>query len=284
MLDATRKRNHRADPRSRRGRRRGAGAHPHVTATHAEELASIGLLAARHGDRRCWAALDDALRAARRADAPRLLAFVAVARAEASWLELRSVAVAAETENAYARAIELQDRWLAGELAVWRRRAGIPGEAPAWLHPAHALELAGEFRRAARERGCPYEAALVLGCAPYPDCTREALVELRNLGALVAAAAIEARLSSGHSHARQGVPSQNANPGGLTDRQLEVLRLIALGLRNGEIAERLVVSEKTVHHHVAAIFGKLGVRNRVQAAAEAQRLDIRAPRLIRGED
>jgi DNA-binding NarL/FixJ family response regulator len=64
------------------------------------------------------------------------------------------------------------------------------------------------------------------------------------------------------------------NPAGLTARELEVLGLVAEGLRDSEIAERLVLSERTVGHHVSAILRKLRVRNRGQAAAEAVRLGL----------
>jgi DNA-binding NarL/FixJ family response regulator len=53
-----------------------------------------------------------------------------------------------------------------------------------------------------------------------------------------------------------------------------VLALVAEGLGNAEIADRLVVSRKTVDHHVSAILRKLGVRSRGQAAAQAGRLGI----------
>jgi DNA-binding NarL/FixJ family response regulator len=50
-----------------------------------------------------------------------------------------------------------------------------------------------------------------------------------------------------------------------------VLALLADGLRNAQIADRLVVSERTVGHHVSAILRKLDVRTRGEAAAEAMR-------------
>ena len=53
-----------------------------------------------------------------------------------------------------------------------------------------------------------------------------------------------------------------------------MLALVAQGLRNAEIAERLFVSERTVHHHVSSILRKLGVQTRGQAAAQAQQLGL----------
>ena len=53
-----------------------------------------------------------------------------------------------------------------------------------------------------------------------------------------------------------------------------MLELVADGLRNGEIAERLVLSERTVDHHVSAILRKLGVRTRGEAGANAIRLGL----------
>ena len=56
------------------------------------------------------------------------------------------------------------------------------------------------------------------------------------------------------------------NPSGLTDRQLAVLALVAEGLTNAEIADRLVLSRRTVDTHVAAVLAKLDVRSRRDAA------------------
>jgi DNA-binding NarL/FixJ family response regulator len=67
------------------------------------------------------------------------------------------------------------------------------------------------------------------------------------------------------------------NPVGLTSREMEVLHLVAEGLRNADIAGRLVLSPRTVDHHVSSVLNKLGVRSRAAAGRAALALGVIAP-------
>ena len=105
---------------------------------------------------------------------------------------------------------------------------------------------------------------------------RAAHEELQRLGAAAAVKIAAARLRElGERRIPRG-PHQatRENPANLTAREVEVLGLVAQGLRNTDIAARLFISEKTVDHHVSAILRKLGVANRARAAQEAARLGI----------
>ncbi len=64
---------------------------------------------------------------------------------------------------------------------------------------------------------------------------------------------------------QEGAGTATALPGDLTPREAEGLRLVAQGVSDREVAARLVVSPRTVHAHLAAIYGKLGVTSRTQA-------------------
>jgi DNA-binding NarL/FixJ family response regulator len=106
--------------------------------------------------------------------------------------------------------------------------------------------------------------------------TLTALRALEDLDADAAAALVRQRLTAlGVTRVPRGAAATTrTNPAGLTDRQLAVLTLLADGLTNAEIAVRLVVSVRTVDHHVAAVFDKLDVRSRREAAIAARAMGL----------
>jgi DNA-binding NarL/FixJ family response regulator len=71
-------------------------------------------------------------------------------------------------------------------------------------------------------------------------------------------------------------PGDEPAPHGLSEREREVLELIATGATNGEIASRLYLSPHTVKEHTSSVYRKLGVRNRAEAVQRAQRLGLTA--------
>ncbi len=241
-------------------------------------LVTLGLVRARRGDPGAWAPLDEAMSLARPRHELQWIAPVAIARAEAAWLEGRNEGAIAETEVAYEDAKHLDSWYLAG-LSYWRWRAGSDEPIPSVGEEQYRLEMAGDWA-AASERwaagGCVYSTAYALMDADDDAVLQRALGQLQALGAKPAAAIFARKL---RERGALNVPrghraTTRANPANLTPRELEVLTLLADGLHNSEIADRLFLSEKTINHHVSAILRKLGVPNRMQAVIEATRLGI----------
>jgi DNA-binding CsgD family transcriptional regulator len=243
-------------------------------------LTTRGLIRARRGDPDASEPLAEAHQYAGPTGELVQISPETAARAELAWLGGANATVARITEPALELGIELGIAWVVGELAYWRWQAGIDEQLPtALLAEPYRLSMTGDWAGAAqlwREIGCPYEAALALGGADEEPALRQALDELRDLGARPAAAIVARRLRAlGVRGVPRGPrPSTQANAAGLTTRELEVLALVAEGLRNAEIAERLIVTRKTVDHHVSAILRKLDAPTRGQAAAAAIRLGL----------
>jgi LuxR family maltose regulon positive regulatory protein len=96
---------------------------------------------------------------------------------------------------------------------------------------------------------------------------------LAYVGELLAAFAVEAGMPSALGSERARVAGAGlVEP--LSERELEVLRLVAAGLTNQAIADRLFIALSTVKSHTNSIYGKLGVRNRTQAIAQARAMDL----------
>jgi predicted ATPase/DNA-binding CsgD family transcriptional regulator len=241
-------------------------------------LVVLGWVRVRRGDPGSAALLDEARDLALATGELQRIAPVAAARAEAAWLRGDQEQCLAEARVGYELALTHTYLWKLGELSLWMWRAGGLTSVPGPIAEPFARQIAGDWRGAAAlwaQIGCPYEQALALADGDAAGM-RNALGLFERLGAQPAMNLVLRRLR------QQGVggiprgprPSTRTNQAGLTTRQLEVLRLMAEGLSNAEIASRLFTSPKTVEHHVSAVLAKLGVHSRAQAISAAHHLEL----------
>lgn len=240
---------------------------------------ALGRALTRLGEQGAGDALDQALELARPEGVLNRLGPVRAARAEHAWLLGDLDRARAEARACLDLAIETRHPWIAGELLSWLVRCGESVDAPDWISRPFALGIAGEWRAAAEEwtrLGYPHEAALALADSPDAEDRMAAVAEFERIGANALSRTVQGMLRrSGVRGVRRGPrASTRGNPANLTEREVEVVKLIAAGLRNAEIARRLFLSPKTVDHHVSSILSKLGVASRFDAAREAERLAL----------
>jgi DNA-binding CsgD family transcriptional regulator/tetratricopeptide (TPR) repeat protein len=248
------------------------------TSNRTPALLVLGQVRARRGDPGAQAALDEARAMAMdatvlRAGAMDNFVCIAAARAEWRWLQGDRAGCVAEASEGLQQALKHPYPWYIGDVAIWLWRGDALHEAPAKAFSPFALQIVGDWRAAAdawERLGCPYEQALALLDGDVA-AQRDGLAIFERLGAAPAAEITRHRL---RASGVRGLPrgprlATQANPAGLTPRQFEILLLLAEGLRNGEIAERLSTTPKTVEHHVSAILAKLQAHSRSEAVSIA---------------
>ena len=176
--------------------------------------------------------------------------------------------------------LRLDHTWAGGDLALWLWKLGELSATPEGVAEPYRLVMEGKPAEAAtilEAKGIPYQRALAL---MHGDQTAqlEALEVLETLGATAVADKLRQSLRN------QGVtvPRRKTQRTGLgvrlTARQVEVLSLLAEGLSNVDIADRLFLSPRTVEHHVAAVMSKLNASTRDQAVATAAEQGLLASR------
>jgi ATP/maltotriose-dependent transcriptional regulator MalT len=149
----------------------------------------------------------------------------------------------------------------AAEGALRRAKADPPGAIACFERAAGLYQTSGAPYETARAQ---VEGAELLAAAGQPQAAarlaRQAVAAFKKLGATYDEARARRRLQP--AGPRAGSPA-------ITGRQLEILRLVAKGMSNAEIAARLRLSDHTVKRHVANVLGKLGVSSRAAAVAQA---------------
>ncbi|MEO8523846.1 MAG: AAA family ATPase [Caldimonas sp.] len=235
-------------------------------------LVALGRIRARRGQEGVDEVLDEALELALASGTLQHIAPVRAARAEAANLRGDKAAAVDEAEAALAMSVKHRHAWFAGELAYCMARSGRPMAVPTLCAEPFALQMAGRWAKAAtawETLGCPYEHARALSEGDAA-AQLDALKRFEKMGAKPEADELRRRLRAGGSSVPRGSRSSTQmNPYGLTSREVEVLRLLCEGLKNAAIAERLVRSVRTVDHHLAAVYAKLGVATRTEALAAA---------------
>jgi DNA-binding CsgD family transcriptional regulator len=199
---------------------------------------------------------------------------VSAGKAEYFWLQNKLDDMADELNLIYTKVKKSNNPWAIGEIAFWLWKAGHLTEIPNLIATPFLLQIKGDWQGAADEwkkLSCPYEEALALADGDE-DSKRKALTILESLGAAATINLLKQQMrESGIKKIPKGPrKTTKHNPAGLTERQMDVLKLLTKGLSNSEIASNLFISSKTVDHHISAILSKLNLHSRTEAAAFAQ--------------
>jgi DNA-binding CsgD family transcriptional regulator/tetratricopeptide (TPR) repeat protein len=242
-------------------------------------LPALARLLVRRGDHGAEEMLARAQAYAARANSLYELVPALMAAIEHAWLTNQPDRAAAVVTTLLARTEGVGRERQRGELLRYLRRLSVPVEPFTGCPQEYAAGIQGDWRAAAAawERiGDAYQRALELAESDEPEPTVQALLLLEALGARPAITLVRQRLRRlGVTQIPRGPnPATRANPAGLTDRQVEIVVLLTAGLTNAEIAARLVVSIRTVDHHVSAVLQKLGVHTRRDVASAAVALGL----------
>jgi DNA-binding CsgD family transcriptional regulator/tetratricopeptide (TPR) repeat protein len=237
-------------------------------------LVALGRLRTRRGDPGAGGVLEEALALATQTGTLQRIAPVRCARAEAAWLADDMPGVRREASAAFDLASAKGHPWFLGELAYWLWRSGELTDAPAGCAAPYAMQIAGSWREAAaawEAIGCPHEEARALADGDEA-AQRRALAIFDRLGASPMAQRLRRQMRGAGVQAVPRGPraSTRDNAAGLTEREVEILSLVAKGWQNARIATRLSRSPRTVEHHVEAILAKLEVASRSEAVAVAR--------------
>jgi DNA-binding CsgD family transcriptional regulator len=255
-----------------------------VPREQARAIAALGAISLAEGD----------LRGARAAFERAAAAFEEQGEPTHTLLTLRPLVFVAVDQGDTASARTLLRR----SLAVWSEIGRPPGAGPGILRGfAYLFGAQRDDQRLLVLAGAldAVTATVVETSAVYGDRSLDAFVAQAR--ARLGPTAADAARSSGQClsleqaltyavdglndapRAAAAAPSASAagRPGGLTNREIEVLRLVSAGKTNRQIAAALVLSEKTVGRHLANIFAKLGVSSRAAASAFAVRHGLAAP-------
>lgn len=244
---------------------------------HNEQIAQrvLGTIQARRGSSEARAGILAMWSLVQPGEGATIVDTAAAALAEYLWLSGEDdPELIRQLKDVLADGISLGIPWPSGAFTFWMWKLGLLDEVPDGTADFYGWIIVGEYEKSAEfwhEREIPYEEGLAL---MHGDETEqiEAIRIFEDLGATATANRVRQTLADRGVTVPRGKSQTTRNhAAGLTARQDEVLRLLAHGLTNTEIADELFVSQRTVENHVSAVLMKLDVPNR-ETAVESARL------------
>ena len=241
-------------------------------------LAVLAKVRMRLGESDAHAQLLDGLTQALATEEPQHIVPMRLALVESAWLSNDNGACREQLSLLEKIDPRNVNPWSRGEIAVWRRRTGLEPLPLSNDTPApYAAELRGDLLAAADiwdRLGVPYDAGMVLIQVKGTGTDASFARAVSTLEAIDARpAALRARQAAKSVGADAQLPplrrgpykTARRHPLGLTARECEILRMIAEGDSNRDIAARLSRSPRTIEHHVSALLEKLNAASRVDA-------------------
>ncbi|MGC4110874.1 MAG: LuxR C-terminal-related transcriptional regulator [Nocardioides sp.] len=240
--------------------------HPRTAAvTRIQSLLALAVAHARLGAGEHAVLLSEALELAEATHEAQRIGPAGAAAAEIAWLEGRPGDAEAAAAHAWTTVAQVRGPWTRGQVATWLPDAEAARVADS-LSPPYRAEALRRWDEAAElwdELGSRYAAGMARARGVTKEGLAAAAVRFDDLGADGAAARVAALArAQGWTTPRGRRATTRAHPQGLTRREAEVAELVAGGLSNAAIADRLVLSTRTVEHHVAAVMAKLDVTSR----------------------
>lgn len=240
----------------------------------------LGIIQSRRGGSGARTALERMWALAQRSEQLTIIDPSATALAEHMWLSSDiDPSWRDEVMGTFEWSLRIGFPWPSGALSFWLWKLDLLDEIPPSTPDFYRWIMTGEIDQAAQfweVRGVPYERGLAL--MHGSDAQRlEAVHIFDDLGAIAASAKVREELTSRNVAVPRGRGrATREHEAGLTARQSEVLDHVATGATNGEIADALFISERTVENHVAAILVKLNATSRSEAVKTAEQMGILA--------
>ena len=231
----------------------------------------VAIIRARRNDPGAFKLINECMTMALNMGEIEKIVSVSAAKAEYFWLVNKLEDFTKELYSIYLNVLKSKNPWAIGEIAYWVWKSGNLKNIPKVIAEPYLLQIQGNWKEAANlweKLHCPYEQAMALS-EGNEQAMKEAIEIFDKLSASASSQLIKQKMrESGIKSIPKGPrKTTKANPNGLTQRQVEVLNLLGKGLSNIEIGNKLYISPKTVDHHISAIFSKLNIHSRTEAAA-----------------